>query len=98
MSELANLGVGGIFCVLVLREVFSFLKAREAKRSKESLNGNSPEHLSMEAVVTIAKQCEIQTTLLRELRDDQRRQTQATGDNGRSLGRIEDKLDLLRMN
>lgn len=99
MNEFAQLSIGGIFCVLVLREVFSFLKGRDKKTATGESNGSGPTYRSAAALENIAENMQDmrdhivkQTTLLEAIRDDHRLQAEAIHENSRILAGVQAHL------
>jgi hypothetical protein len=90
MSDFAQLGVGGCIAILVLDRFIAFAKLLLRKREgNEHMNGDSPEHRQVEAFEVISRQSEIQTQVLKEMRE-------LTGNNSRLLVGIDAKLDVVR--
>lgn len=95
MTELTQLGVGGIFCIMTLRTVFDFLKANR----KRELNGSGPEYRIAESLETIANDARLirdhavkQTVLLEQIRKDHEKQAELTAANSRILAAVQDRL------
>ncbi len=80
-EQWTQVSVGGILAILVLREVFGFLRTRNGARSANSSSGNRPVEywqVDMRKALAEAFQTSIlpalsnQTDLLREIRDEQK--------------------------
>ncbi len=73
LNFLSNLGVGGLLCWLVLKEVFSFLKTKnkgdDANKDMQSWLLNREMEKAISALVEVSRQ---QTIISQQILDEQR--------------------------
>lgn len=93
----ANIGVGGIFALMILKEVFSFLKAKKEKEEASCDHDEEDSNYSSKLLVRgsdfkrLIESIDTNTRAIRDLLDHEQ-------DERRILYRVEKQLDDLQKN